>query len=94
MIPWAHNIYIESLIERGIVGLTSQVTLLLFIFARLWRNVKNASTALRPFHFSLLISFSGFLFAGFFELTLQRIWVANILFVYLGLAWNRKPKTT
>jgi hypothetical protein len=87
MIPWAHNIFIESLVERGLMGLVGQLALISLIFSRLWAHWKYATDELKPFYFGLLLSFYGFIIAGLFELTLQRIWVANSLFIFLGLAW-------
>jgi O-antigen ligase len=85
-IPWAHNIYIEALIERGVFGLAAQTILFWLIFLRLWEGAKVTAGQSRSFYLALLISFCGFLFAGLFEPTMQRIWVANTLFVFLGLA--------
>lgn len=91
-IPWAHNLYIEALIERGVAGLLSLALLIGFIFSRLrqqWlfsANSSNSANSAENFYFAVFISFGGFVFAGFFEPTLQRIWVANSLFIYLGLA--------
>jgi len=85
-IPWAHNIYIEALIERGMLGLAAQTMLFILIFLRLWERAKVTTGQSRSFYLALLISFCGFLFAGLFEPTMQRIWVANTVFVFLGLA--------
>lgn len=87
MIPWAHNIFIEALIERGVFGLATQTMLFLLIFLRLRERSRSTSGQARTFYLALLISFCGFLFAGLFEPTMQRIWVANTLFVFLGLAF-------
>jgi O-antigen ligase len=86
MIPWAHNIYIEALIERGVFGLTAQLMLFSLIFLGIRERSRTMARESRAFHRALLISFCGFLFAGLFEPTMQRIWVANTLFVFLGLA--------
>lgn len=86
-VPWAHNLYIEALIERGVFGLVTQSMLFLLIFFRLKERAQTTDKQSRLFFLALLISFCGFLFAGLFEPTLQRIWVVNTLFVFLGLAF-------
>lgn len=87
MVPWAHNIYIEALVERGFIGLTTQLLLFWLIFVRIWQRYKATANKLRAFYFALLVSYSGLLFAGLFEPTMQRIWVSNSIFIFLGLAY-------
>lgn len=87
-IPWAHNLYIEALIERGIVGLTALASLLVLIFIRMRTHWKWNITPVSDFYIALFISFSGFIFAGFFESTMQRTWVANSLFIFIGLSFS------
>ena len=95
-IPWAHNLYIETLVERGLLGLIALLLLLTVIFLRLRNHAKQSAKPSTDFHFFIFIAFCGYLFAGFFEPTMQRIWVANSLFVFLGLAFSthEKPDST
>jgi O-antigen ligase len=86
IVPWAHNLYIEAIVERGMLGLIAQLLLFILIFSRIHRHLEVSAKGLKNFYFALSISFGGFMFAGLFEPTLQRIWVANALFVFLGLA--------
>lgn len=51
----------------------------------MWRSVDESQKALQ---FALLVSFGAFLLVAVFETTLQRIWVANLLCLYLGLVWG------
>jgi O-antigen ligase len=85
-VPWAHNLYIEALVERGIVGLITLLMLLGLIGSRIYSHMSVSTGRLARFYYAVFASFSGFLFAGLFELTLQRIWVANALFIFLGIA--------
>ncbi|MEH6617659.1 MAG: O-antigen ligase family protein [Porticoccus sp.] len=86
MVPWAHNLYIEALVERGMFGLITLILLFMLILSRINRHLSVSTTGLWRFYFALSISFGAFIFAGFFEPTLQRIWVANALFAFTGLA--------
>lgn len=92
-VPWAHNLYIEALVERGIVGLITLLVLLELIGSRIYRHMSVSKGRLARFYFAVFASFSGFLFAGLFELTLQRIWVANALFIFLGIAFAPQEST-
>ena len=85
-IPWAHNLYIEAVVERGLLGLITLVLLLAVIFFRLLNHARLSNSPVNDIYFFILIAFCGFIFAGAFEPTMQRIWVANSLFVFLGLA--------
>jgi O-antigen ligase len=85
-IPWAHNLYIEAVVERGLLGLITLVLLLAVIFFRLRNHARLSNSPVNDIYFFILIAFCGFIFAGAFEPTMQRIWVANSLFVFLGLA--------
>jgi O-antigen ligase len=100
-VPWAHNLYLESLVERGALGLVTLLLLLWVIFSSLYRTVKKSSGENRLMYSAILLAFIAFLFAGIFELTLQRSWVANLLLLFWGLsarlaqinAQPREPET-
>lgn len=93
-VPWAHNIFLEALAERGVLGLGVFVFLLVHIHNRLYASVRQMENAEHSLSFAIYVAFLAFLFAGLFELTLQRIWVANALFIFIGFAlWNNSPKT-
>ena len=85
-VPWAHNLYVEAVVERGLLGLIALVLLLATIFSRLRNHAQLSPNPSTDFHLSVLIAFGGFLFAGLFEPTMQRTWVANSLFIFFGLA--------
>jgi len=44
------------------------------------------------FQFAIYASYAGFLFAGFFELSMQRIWVSNAFFLLAGFALLKEKK--
>ena len=85
-VPWAHNLYLEALVERGLLGLITLLLLLGVIFIRMLKHASSAEKCYADFYLFIFIAFCGFVFAGLFEPTIQRIWVANSLFVFLGLA--------
>lgn len=85
-VPWAHNLYLESLVERGALGLVTLLLLLWVIFSALYRTAKHSSGEIRLMYSAILLAYIAFLFAGLFELTLQRSWVANLLFLFWALS--------
>jgi len=93
MVPWAHNLFVEAMVERGSLGLASLLLLLALIAKRLYSRWRSADATQKTLHFAVLVSFLAFLFSALFETTLQRIWVANLLCLYLGLVWNKRVIT-
>jgi O-antigen ligase len=85
-VPWAHNLYLESLVERGALGLVTLLLLLWVIYRSLYRTVQQSSGEKKLIYLAILLAFVAFLFAGFFELTLQRSWVANLLLVFWAIS--------
>jgi len=93
-VPWAHNIYLEALTERGILGLAVFLFLVVQVHRSLYEGLRRTNGAAHSLNFAIYASFVTFLFAGVFELTLQRIWVANALFIFIGFAlWRNSSKT-
>ena len=90
MVPWAHSLYVEALVERGLLGLISLLLLLALVGKRLYQGWISAGKKLDSLQYALLCAYALFLLVGLFESTLQRIWVANVLFMFLGLAWGRR----
>lgn len=79
--PWAHNLFLEMLAERGIQGLLAFLGLLLngfWLCLKIWPRDKNISAG-------LIISLLAFCFAAIIELTLARVWVWMALGTLLGL---------
>jgi O-antigen ligase len=91
---WAHNLYLEMLGERGIIGLIT-LGLLLFSGISAARTLNGAQLAetryLGAGAFAALI---GFCVASFFELSFLRQWTVIIFFTILAviaqLAWYKQ----
>ena len=84
-VSWAHNLYLETLAEQGVVGLASLVTLL---GALLWQATKNwtrARTDDAPLAAALLTATVGILLGGLVEFTFLREWLTVLLFTVAGL---------
>jgi O-antigen ligase len=94
VVPWAHNLYIEALVERGILGLGSLIFLFAFSFSSIKKHLNVKDKKQKNLNLAVFLSFSGFMFSGLLELTLQRIWVANGMFIFLAMAYalDRKEK--
>lgn len=83
--PWAHNIYIETLAETGVIGFGA----LCYLIYRLFNSLH--ATALLPHSkpiklccYGVFISLMAFCISGFFELSLIREWVNIYLFCLSG----------
>ena len=76
---WAHNLFIEALIDRGFLGLLIFLGVLFDIFRQLYYRVAEPLT---PY---VLVSFSLFILAGCIELTFLREWVC-LLFCFFVVA--------
>jgi O-antigen ligase len=84
--PWPHNIYLELLAERGVIGFAA-FALVFFQFIRTaWENYASATGHSRVEWAGLLGALAGLAFAGLWELTLLRLWVVLIIFAMLGMA--------
>lgn len=76
--PWAHNLYLELLAERGLLGFCTALAAFGVIIHHLI-TICCRNTASRPMAIALLASLSGILLAGLFELSLIRHWLLILL---------------
>jgi len=86
---WAHSLYLEQLAEKGLLGLSALLVLILRPFSKMvrsWLFVREQSRDALYFVSALLAAFVGFLLAGVAESSLLRIWVVVTLFVLVGLS--------
>ncbi|MEM1110422.1 MAG: O-antigen ligase family protein [Pseudomonadota bacterium] len=85
-VTWAHSLFIEALVERGVVGLLLLSAVLLAILKTLR---PTAVGELRPESAAVWQSYCLFLIAGALELTLQRNWVPVLLALYIAIALSQ-----
>lgn len=84
-VTWVHNLYLETLAEQGIIGLTA-LGFLLFGGLSTALNIKRAElTETRILGAGALAALIGLCLAAFFELSFLRQWVVIILFALLGV---------
>lgn len=72
VVPWAHNLYLEVLAERGLVGFVVFVSILAWAFRRAGSSTRAALAA-----FSVM---------GLFDLTFLKPWVSLAFWSLVGLA--------
>ena len=82
IIPWAHNLVLEFLAERGVVGLASFVWMVGAALASVRRRLHDPGAA------AAVTAMAGFLGASLVDLTLMKDWVALLLFVLLAVLWR------
>lgn len=86
--PWAHNLYLEQLAERGIFGLLALLSLMGMAILRTYRVWCESGTedgkSLVAGGFSALIVLAA---AGIAEATLSRLWVTVLLLVLVAFAY-------
>jgi O-antigen ligase len=84
--PWAHNLYLEQLAERGIGGLLALVSLLVTAARQAWiytrSSPSDSSISLGAGLLGALLAIS---IAGIAEATLSRLWVTVLLLSITGL---------
>lgn len=84
--PWAHNLYLEQLAERGIGGLLALVSLLVTAARQAWIYTRNPpSDSAISLGAGLLGALLALSIAGIAEATLSRLWVTVLLLSITGL---------
>ncbi len=84
-VTWAHNLYLETLAEQGLVGLAALGLLLVSGIRTAWKVQRSASHESRILAVGALGGLVGFCLAGLFELSFLRQWVMIVLFSLLGV---------
>jgi O-antigen ligase len=85
--PWAHNLYLELLAERGLLGLTSFLALLLVAIRQAHRAIRSGAEptlAAQASRDTLYLILAG----GCVELSLLRLWLVVDLSVVLGIVFS------
>ena len=85
VVPWPHNLYLEVLAERGLLGMLALAFLIGGGAMLAWRVRKVGCSEKRAIATTAFASLIGICFAGLLELTLLRLWVVVLLFVLLGV---------
>ena len=83
--PWAHNLYLEILIEQGIIGFLCLVAMILFSFLTITKLLKNGTDDTRMLGAGIFACFVSIVVAALFELSFIRHWFVILLFSVLGL---------
>jgi O-antigen ligase len=83
-VPWAHNLYLELLAERGLLGLATFVGMLGTGLAIAIRTLREGTGDVRLLVAGALASLCGFLFSGLYETSLIRVWAVVLLCTLLG----------
>ena len=86
-IPWAHNLYLEALAERGIVGLLGFAVFCIAALHRVIRSLFQPQTNTeRDYAVALAASWSALLVMGLFDLTFLKDWVLLVFMLLAGLS--------
>ena len=85
VIPWIHNLYLEVLAERGLVGFVTFCGLLAASFWVASKVQGSARRDVRILNAAALAALLSFSVAASVELTFLRKWVVIILFVLFGV---------
>ena len=83
--PWAHNLYLQTLAEQGLIGLLALVLLLSCATLAAWRAARSPIREQRILAAGALGALVGFCAASVVELTLLREWVVLVMFVVLAV---------
>ena len=85
MVSWAHSLFLEALLERGIVGLATTIVLFGHMLWYFHQRIKLAKGPPDGLDVAAFAGFCAFLVAGTVESTLQRTWVVTTLFIFIAL---------
>ncbi len=86
-IPWVHNLILEFLSERGIVGLSSFVFVVVVAIKRLrTQRDEGRQGEVAPYATALLCAWVVFLSMGIFDLTFLKDWVSLYFWLLVGLS--------
>ena len=85
VIPWAHNLYLEVLAERGLIGFIALAVLLGHGLVAAWRLQTAAAGEAQRLGVGALAGLMGLCGAAAVELTFLRQWVVIVLFMLLGV---------
>jgi O-antigen ligase len=85
LVSWAHNLYLETLAEQGIIGAAALGWLLTCGVVAAWKTQRAPPEDVRLFGASALGGLCGICLAAALELSLVRHWVAVTLFLLLGV---------
>ncbi len=80
-----HNLFLQMLVEGGIVGFGFAMAVVAIIAKRLFGLYAHKETRYRPFAVMYTASFTGFVVISMFEFTLQSAKEMMIFFILLGL---------
>jgi O-antigen ligase len=84
LMPWAHNLYLESLAETGIISFIFFMSLILLSYKSLISVLKHGARQLKLQAYPLMSMLAAFNFAAFFELSFWRQWVPVVFFLIIG----------
>jgi len=82
---WAHNLYVETLAEQGIVGFTSLIAVLLNSLWVSWKTTKAQLQDVRILSVGALAAMLGFCLAAISEITFIRYWCVTMFFSLLAI---------
>jgi O-antigen ligase len=91
---WAHNLYLEFLAERGVVGFSTLILILVLAFRSAGACRRHRDPEIRGLGAVVAASLVAFCFAGILELSFLRLWVVVVLFMLLGIAAQLSARTT
>jgi O-antigen ligase len=93
--PWAHNLYLEQLAERGILGLVALLCLLFTALKRSWVCLRTATAGQEQIWLAsgLAAALLALCLAGVAEATLSRLWVTVMGLTLVSLCTTLRPSS-
>jgi len=88
----AHNLYLSTLLEMGVIGLTLSVSFLIYNFINAYTNINLSNKFLRVINFSICIYIISIFVLGIFDNTFQYFYTQVWLYIILGILYAKNPK--
>jgi putative inorganic carbon (HCO3(-)) transporter len=83
--PWAHNLYLEIMVEQGLIGILCFLGMIIFGFLSILQSLRNGMGDIRILSAGVFASFMSIVVAAFFELTFIRHYFIVIFFSVFAL---------
>jgi O-antigen ligase len=84
-VPWAHDLYLEVLAERGLVGALGFAAPVIAMITGLRRHLRAETGVAHPIALGLAASLATFLVLGLFDLTFLKDWVLLVFWLLAAL---------
>ncbi|HID92649.1 MAG TPA: hypothetical protein EYP60_01010 [bacterium (Candidatus Stahlbacteria)] len=93
-LPYVHCLYLNSLVETGIIGLSTLILMLIILLRYLWYVFKRSNGFERAFYLGLFASFIGFLIHNLVDNTPYTVGLGILFWSSMGIVSSGRDEIT